>query len=63
MRDKKSKRKSRKYIGVSLPEEIINMIDEVIESGRYPYVSRADFVMDAVRKLLRELGYFPSKKE
>ena len=59
---KTSRKKKVNYVTIKLPESIVKMIDEVIESNRYAYVSRADFVMDAVRKLLRELGYFPRKK-
>jgi len=48
-----------KWKAVNIPAAIVERIDLVIKSGKYGYTSRADFVVDAVRRLLRELGYYP----
>jgi len=45
------------YAQISLPIDLIKKIDELIKSGRGGYRSRAEFVKDAVRRLLREYGY------
>ena len=46
-----------KWGTVRLPQQLIDIIDEVVKSGKYGYTSVSDFVTDAVRKRLRELGY------
>ena len=49
-----------KYKGISLPKEVLEQIREVIE--KYPhlgYKSLADFIVDAIRKRLEELGVLP----
>ena len=48
-----------KWKAVNIPIALVERIDLVIKSGKYGYTSRADFVVDAVRRLLRELGYYP----
>ena len=45
----------KEYEAFSLPKELVAEIDEVIERGYRGYKSRAEFVKDAVRKLLDEL--------
>ena len=45
-----------KWKAVNIPAAIVERIDLVIKSGKYGYTSR---VVDAVRRLLRELGYYP----
>jgi metal-responsive CopG/Arc/MetJ family transcriptional regulator len=47
----------RKYTSISIPESLAQKIDEVIKSGKHGYQNRPDFVLDAIRKRLRELGY------
>lgn len=50
----------KKFRGVSLPEEIVDTIEDFIENNpRYGYRSIADFVIDAVRKRLEDLGATP----
>jgi len=41
-------------MGVSLPIEMLEKIDEVVK--KYPYSSRADFVKDAVRRELERVN-------
>ncbi len=52
------KKKSKKniYTSVSIPITLAQRIDDVVESGKYGYQNRADFVLEAIRKRLRELG-------
>ena len=47
----------RKWITIALSKDLVDKIDKLVESGKYGYTSRADFVSDAVRKLLKEYGY------
>jgi len=47
------------WITVALPEELVEYIDEVVKSKKYGYRSRAEFVVDAVRRRLEELGFYP----
>ena len=44
------------YTSVSISNEIIDKIDEVIESGENTYKTRSDFIKDTIRMRLRELG-------
>lgn len=50
-------KKRKKWVSVKIPEELVNIIKEVVDSGKYGYTSVSDFVTDAVRKRLRELDY------
>ena len=47
----------KKWISVKIPAELVEIIKQVVESGKYGYTSVSDFVTDAVRKRLRELDY------
>lgn len=44
-----------KYHNVSLHEDLIKKIDELIKKGKLGYRSRAEVVSEAVRKLLKEI--------
>jgi len=44
------------YTSVSISNEIIDKIDEVIVSGETTYKTWSDFIKDALRMRLRELG-------
>ncbi len=48
----------RKYTNVALPSDLIEQIDKVIEKKGMGYKSRAEFVKEAVRALLKELTKF-----
>lgn len=55
--DRKRKGRDRiTYAGV--PTEIMALIDQAIESGKYGYLSRNQFVTEAVKMRLRDLGYY-----
>jgi len=49
--------KKYKYHTVNLPDALAQVIGEVVESGKHGYTSIPDFVKEAVRRYLRELGY------
>ena len=43
-----------KYINVGLPIEMIKLIDKVVNSTKFGYKSRGEFVKEAVRTSLKE---------
>jgi len=47
------------YRTAKIPEELAKIIDEIVKSRKYGYRSFNEFVVEAVRKRLRELGYLP----
>ncbi|MEM2102898.1 MAG: ribbon-helix-helix domain-containing protein [Candidatus Bathyarchaeia archaeon] len=49
--------KERNYTTISIPLNLAKAIDNVIESGKHGYKNRPDFVVDAIRKRLRELDF------
>ena len=51
---KSPERKSRDYVYVAIPKRLVSIIDRVVE--KLGYRSRNEFVVDAVRKRLEELG-------
>ena len=42
---------------ITLHMSLVNKINAVVESEKYGYRSVTDFVVDAVRQRLRELGF------
>lgn len=44
------------YTSVSISNKLLNLIDEIIESEKTSYRTRSDFIKDAIRIRLRELG-------
>ncbi len=50
-------KKKYRYHTINLPISLAEKIEEVIASGRHGYTSIPEFVKDAVRRYLRELGY------
>ena len=56
-KDSRPKRESKlTYCGV--PTEIMKLVDQVVDSRKYGYLSRNQFVNEAVKMRLRELGYY-----
>jgi metal-responsive CopG/Arc/MetJ family transcriptional regulator len=45
------------YVTIKLPKELMDVIDEIVEKKELGFVSRAEFVKEAVRRLYLE--YFP----
>jgi len=48
--------KRQKYTTVFIPISLMERVKEVVENGKYGYQNNADFVLDSIRKRLRELG-------
>jgi len=46
-----------KYHTVNMPMNLVGKIEEVIASDEHGYTSVPDFIKDATRRYLRELGY------
>ena len=49
------------WVNVGIPEEIAEIIDKVIDNHKTGARSRADLVLEATKRLLRELGEYPPK--
>lgn len=49
------------YVFVKIPKSLLDEVDKAV--GKHGYRSRAEFVKDAVRSLLREYGVYKSEKE
>lgn len=50
------KREKTEYTTVSIPKALGNRVDEVVANKKFGYQNRPDFVIEAIRKRLRELG-------
>jgi len=48
-------KKLPKHVSVSIPRDLIERIDKIIESCRYGYDSRPEFIKEAIRKRLEEI--------
>lgn len=53
------KNKDLTYWNVPVPRPLNRALEEAIRKGTH--VSKADFIRDAVRRLLREIGYLTPK--
>lgn len=51
------------YRGISLALKICDEIDKIIAISQYGYVSRADFIKDAVRRRIIELNNLNSSND
>ena len=47
------------YRTAKIPEELAKIRDEIVQTKKYGYRSFNEFVVEAVRKRLREMGYLP----
>ena len=46
------------WVGCAIPKDLADLIDEFIKNNpKYGYKSRNEFIVEAVRKRLQELGY------
>jgi len=50
-------KRKRNYTTISVPLVLMNRVDKVVEDGKHGYVSRTDFIYDAIRRRLSELDY------
>ncbi len=53
----------RRYTNIPLPDELAEQIDGVIETAELGYKTKSEFVKDAVRERLIELGKFNTFKK
>jgi len=49
--------RKKKYHSMNLPSTLEEKVEEVIASGEHGYITFPDFVKEATRRYLRELGY------
>ena len=56
MARKKPEEDTNKYTTVSIPKHLMKKVEAVVTSGAHGYQNKSDFVLDAIRKRLRELG-------
>jgi len=54
MSEKEDEKSKRSYTTTNIPNVLVDRIDRLIESGRGGYVSRSDFILDAIRRRLRD---------
>ncbi|MEM2263467.1 MAG: CopG family transcriptional regulator [Candidatus Bathyarchaeia archaeon] len=54
-----SHEKRKEWVYVGLPAEIVNLIDQVIAAKKWGFRSRNEFVLEAVKMRLKQLGYYP----
>jgi len=47
------------WVSVSIPKEIADIIDRVIESRQWGFRSRNDYVLEAVKTDLKTRGHYP----
>lgn len=50
----------KRYVTVSVPVELSEIVSKVVKSKKYGYISVSEFVKESIRERLRELGYFGS---
>jgi metal-responsive CopG/Arc/MetJ family transcriptional regulator len=48
---------TKKFVSISLPKDLVEKIDLIIKAGTLGYDSRPEFIKEAIRKRLSELGY------
>lgn len=56
---KKSTKSRDQWTYVNVPNELAERIDQLVNGQKFGYRSRSDFIIDAVRTRLKELGHFP----
>jgi metal-responsive CopG/Arc/MetJ family transcriptional regulator len=53
------KRGRLEWVYVGIPKGIVNRIDHVIDTRKWGFKSRSDYVLEAVKTDLRVRGYYP----
>jgi|YelNatPaOPRAMG01_1025707.scaffolds.fasta_scaffold73188_3 metal-responsive CopG/Arc/MetJ family transcriptional regulator len=51
----REKDKKIEYVPIGIPKEMVELIDKIIQEKKFAYVSRNDFVRDAIRRRLDEI--------
>jgi len=52
----------KSYVKVNLPKNLADIIDSIVKEGMFGYRSRDEFVADAVRRRLEQLGILAKQK-
>ena len=60
---KMKKNKQQEYINIPLPDELAKQIENVINTAELGYKTKSEFVKEAVRERLIELGEFKGFKK
>ncbi len=50
------------YVGVRLPKKLTDEIDVLVAQGHLGFRSRAEFIADAIRRRLEDLGFVGGTK-
>ena len=45
------------YVGVRLPKKLTDEVDALVAQGHLGFRSRAEFIADAIRRRLEDLGF------
>lgn len=45
----------KNYVNVSIPETLINQIDQIVDKKKEGYTSRAEFIKDCIREKIRNM--------
>lgn len=53
----------KRYTNIPLPDELAGQIEKVIETAELGYKTKSEFVKEAVREKLMELGKFEGFKK
>ena len=53
----------RRYTNIPLPDELAQQIEDVIKTADFGYKTKSEFVKEAVREKLVELGKFKGFKK
>ena len=51
----------KKYVNVSLPEDLVKKIDNIVDKGGLGYKSRSEILKEAIRDILIKLKKFDKK--
>jgi metal-responsive CopG/Arc/MetJ family transcriptional regulator len=52
-----------KYVNVKIPVALASEVDEIIDSEHLGYRSRAEFISEAIRSMLRELSKYGGRRK
>ena len=54
---------NKKYTTIQIPTELAHVIDELIGKHKFSYRSRAEFVVEAIRKRIEDIQNKPKKPQ
>jgi len=53
----KERKKERNFTTVAIPDSLMAKVDMAVASDKHGYQNRGDFILESIRKRLRELKY------